>query len=46
MNRPGAGSAGRLRVTRRFTFDRSASTQAGTGSSPNAEAISWQAGGP
>ncbi|MGW2522752.1 hypothetical protein ACWC09_38370 [Streptomyces sp. NPDC001617] len=46
MSRPGAGSAGRLRVTRRSTFDRRASTQAGTGSGPNAEAMSWQAGGP
>ncbi|CDR10595.1 predicted protein [Streptomyces iranensis] len=46
MNRPGAGSASQPRATRRFDFDRSASTLAGTTSMPKAAAISWQVSGP
>lgn len=34
------------RATRRFAFDRSASTRAGTTSIPNPAAISWQVRGP
>jgi hypothetical protein len=46
VNRPGAGSASQPRATRRFAFDRSASTRAGTTSIPNSAAISWQVSGP
>jgi hypothetical protein len=42
VNRLGAGSAGHPRATRRFGFDRSASTLAGTTSIPNKGVISWQ----
>ncbi|CAG7650126.1 hypothetical protein SBRY_50280 [Actinacidiphila bryophytorum] len=45
MNRPGRGSAGQPRATRRFAFDRKPSTRAGTTSIPNAAAISWQVRG-
>ena len=46
VNRPGAGSASQPRATRRFAFDRNASTRAGTTSMPNSAAISWQVSGP
>jgi transposase len=46
VNRPGAGSASQPRATRRFAFDLSASTRAGTTSMPNEAAISWQVSGP
>ena len=39
MNRPGAGSASQPRATRRFAFERSDSTRAGTTYMPNAAAI-------
>ncbi|MEU6922859.1 transposase [Streptomyces sp. NPDC046631] len=46
LNRPGAGSASQPRATRRFAFDRNASTRADTTSMPNTAAISWQVSGP
>lgn len=46
VNRPGSGSVSQPRATRRFAFERSASTRAGTASMPNSRAISWQVIGP
>nr|WP_306284204.1 IS5 family transposase [Streptomyces sp. Termitarium-T10T-6] len=46
VNRPGVGSASQPRATRRFAYDRSASTFAGTAPRPNKTAISSQVSGP
>lgn len=46
VNRPGCRSASQPCATRRFAFDRSASTFAGTASMPNSTTNSWQIRGP
>ncbi|MEV5777463.1 transposase [Streptomyces antimycoticus] len=46
VKRPGASSASQPHATRRFAFDRRASTRAGTTSIPNSAAISSQVSGP